>query len=196
MKYQLLLLAALIINKIACQTLWTDAGAYWIQLPQVREGSFESLFINATVDPNNTCWTSFTTLQTQISNLPSITKFAQLTTVFNTIKVYITGLSYFFNFYSSCNLDSINIQLGKQLSTVSGFIDLCIGTLFTYLNEVGDSTWQNNLIALINQANMSGSDADWRAVGAPLGLLVANYFNYQIPTYNMSYGSFTASLGL
>ena len=93
-----------------------------------------------------------------------------------------------FSFYWKCNIDSVLVNLGKSMTSVAGFVNMAIVSGFTYLNEIGSQEWQNNVINLINEANIDGSDQAWMAVGTPVGELIANFFNYNVPNYDFQYG--------
>lgn len=142
-------------------------------------------------DPSNACWTAFQTMQTSLDALPTPDNFGTLATVFLTIKTYINSAIIVASFYAVCNIDQINIEMGKRLTSVSGLADLAIGSAFTVMNEIGDPNWQNAVAELVTQANTSGEDSDWMAVGAPVGILLANFLHYEVPTYDTTYGNFT-----
>ena len=112
-------------------------------MPIVREGAFEVLF-NDTVagsDPYNSCWLSFTTMRNYYSQMPSVLTLLDITQTFITFKRYSEYGCVFFEFYWACNLDQINVEMGKRLSNMSGFVDLLISSGFTYMNEMGNPTW-------------------------------------------------------
>jgi hypothetical protein len=67
MKFFLLLT---LVTVASAQTLWTDAFLYWVQMPMVKEGSFEAIFRDEQADPDNSCWNAFNQMRFYYAKLP------------------------------------------------------------------------------------------------------------------------------
>lgn len=163
-------------------------------MPLVREGAFEVLFrdnrFNYNDQTNNVCWNAFDKFRNNQQKLPSFTDLIQLQTMFTTTKRYIDAMQIFFEFYWKCDIEQVNVEMGKRLTSLTGFVDLVIGGVFQYVNKIKDPAWINNVVYLVDQANLSGSEASWKRVGEPVGILLADFFHYEIPNYDYYYGDF------
>ena len=75
------------------------------------------------------------------------------------------------DWYQKCNMDTVNVEMGKRLTTISGAVHMLINAFCRYVYLVLTNSWQQSIITAIDQANMSGSIEDWEAVGYPIGQL-------------------------
>lgn len=80
MKALIAILVLFCTSLVRSQTLWTDALAYWVQMPLVREGAFEVLFrdnrFNYNDQTNNVCWNAFQRFRTV--PVPAVSELLQL----------------------------------------------------------------------------------------------------------------------
>ena len=58
------------------------------------------------------------------------------------------------------------------------------------MNKISSPDWIAGVTQLVDKANLSGTDEAWKAVGEPVGILLADFFHYEIPNYDYYYGSF------
>ena len=93
--------------------------------------------------------------------------------------------------YDECNLIRVNIELGKRFSSASGFFHMIVNTIFRIIAQTQNPVWQASVIAAIDLANASGLYEDWEKVGFPIGSLIAEFLNFEIPSYDYLYGGYS-----
>jgi hypothetical protein len=129
-------------------------------MPLVREGAFEVLFrdnrFNYNDKTNNVCWNAFDAWRK--TPIPALTELLQLQTFATAIKRYMEAMSVFFDFYWRCDLESVNVEMGKRLSTWSGLVDLVIVGGFTYIDKIKSPAWIAGVTELVDHANLAGTD--------------------------------------
>lgn len=179
---------------VTCQTVWSDAFLYWSQMSLVKEGSFEALFKDSARDPGNSCWNAFNLLRETYAKTPTIDSLLTISQFFIVLKRYHEFGAVVYKFYWACDFETVNVELGKRSTSISGIVDLLIGAAFTYMNEIGSASWQRDVESRIETANYSGNEEDWKKVGEPVGELVANFLRYQVPSYDFNYGNYTRNL--
>jgi len=175
-----LLLILATVSQVHAQTLWTDSLYYFVQIPAVREGAFAVLFndTQAGSNPYNSCWLAFTGMTNYFDRLPAVDSLLDLTKTFTTFKRYMEYGVLIFDFYWSCGLNAVNVELGQRASSVAGLTDLVITSYYSYLADCGDPVWQADMVARIDNANNAGTSASWQVVGQPLGELMADFLYY------------------
>jgi len=156
----------------------------------VREGSFEALFQNKQVDPANSCWNSFNDMRHYYKKLPDCDDLFRPTGFFLVVKLYMEWQTLIFSFYWRCNLDKVNLDMSQQLqvknlSTTTGFMTRLA---IIYLTTIRSESWRKDLIDKLDKANFDDTDENWKAVGDPIGKLIAKIFEYEIPNYDFMYG--------
>lgn len=97
----------------------------------------------------------------------------------------------FFTWYDDCNLMRVNIEIGKRVSSMAGFFHMIVNTIFRIWSQTDNPEWRAYVVATIDQANMSGLYEDWEKVGYPIGDLIAQFFNFEIPNYDYLYGGYS-----
>ncbi|CDW73830.1 UNKNOWN [Stylonychia lemnae] len=174
---------------VSAQSKWTDAFTYFNQFNTVKEGAFKQLFGDPN-DPTLGCYNSFLDMR-------EFWKYKQpLTGVkpgqfLKNIKFYIYYSYTITNWYHQCNLDDIVIEMAKRVQSVGGFLHMIINLLFRFFAQTGNEEWTKSVVDAIDQANISGLDEDWEKVGYPIGQLIAEFFNFEVPDFDLKYGVFT-----
>eukprot|EP00347_Sterkiella_histriomuscorum_P007653 403348093 len=171
---------------VQAQTQWTDMFYYFNQFDSVREGAFKQLFGNPN-DPAQECYSSFQFMRLWFGLTPDLGKLSR-GDFFKGIKVYMWAFQTLFGWYDKCDIDLVNVEMGKRFSSLSGFLHMVVNLFFRYLAQFSDPLWTQSIIDSIDIANYSGLDEDWEKVGYPLGDLIAEFFNFEIPNYDYKYG--------
>ena len=105
----------------------------------VREGSFEILFKDETLDPGNSCWTAFNQFRYIASVTPPLSALINLRTTFVSIKRYHELGLVFFGMYNRCDFDTVLVEFGKRFQSVTGLVDLFVVSVFSYIEEIGSA---------------------------------------------------------
>ena len=174
------------------QTYWTDAFLYFLDDPEVVEGSIIAFFqdIRQSDASNTVCYTSFEYMRDLILKAEQL--FENMNW-FSSQPIQLVQLVLdvdiqYFQFYADCGVENFLIDISMKYFTLRGITSNLVNIYYVLDQILNDGDLQRKFIVAMNQANFSHTKNDWQSVGLYVGMLINQITGYRVPGYEYIYG--------